>query len=150
MSSLRKFIALEACCPYHVCLFSHNITVVGLLNSLVQALCPHCWISSFQLPSGKRQIIVAGFLVGPLWLDPSGFLVGPLRFCFLMAKFRSPRLFLLKGNVCSLTRFLHDDIFWFLVGPVAFAFQRQFSPSLTPPRGSMTFFLFCLLPIESD
>ena len=61
---------------------SHNINVVDLLNSLAQALCPHCWTSSFQPPSGKCQIIVMGFLVGPLWLDPSGFLVGPLAFAF--------------------------------------------------------------------
>ena len=164
---LHFFVShLIASANFGTFVFSHNITVVGLLNSLAQALCPHCWISSFQPPSGKRPIIIVVgvfFLVGPLWLDPSPlpfkgeislpntilttqryFLVGPLVWFFWLDPFGwTPRLSLLKAKFHSLTRFLlHNDICGFLVGPLAFAFKRPFSPSLTPRRGSMTFFLF--------
>ena len=50
--------------------FSHNIYVEGLLNSLAQALCRHGWISSFA-PSPTNGIL----FVGPL-------AVGPLAFAF--------------------------------------------------------------------
>ena len=84
------------------------------------------------------------FLVGPLWLDPS-----PLPFKgeislpntilttqrYLRVFGWTPRICLLKAKFHSLTRFfLHNDICGFLVGPLAFAFKRPFSPSLTPRR----------------
>ena len=40
--------------------------LMGLLNSLAQALRRHSWISSFRTPSGKRQVVVVVIVVGPL------------------------------------------------------------------------------------
>ena len=44
--------------------FPTTFMLMGLLNSLAQALRRHSWISSFRTPSGKRQVIVV--VVGPL------------------------------------------------------------------------------------
>ena len=54
--------------------FSHNITVVGLLNSLAVSAFPS--IAGFPLsgpPRGNAPLLLFVFLVGPLWLDPSPF-----------------------------------------------------------------------------
>ena len=76
-----------------------TVGVVGLLNSLAQALCRHCWISSFRPPPVKRGIIVV-IIVGLFGWTPFGW---------------TPRLSLLKGkaNFHSLRPFsLHNDILY--------------------------------------
>ena len=94
--------------------FSHNITVVGLLNSLAQALCRHSWTSSFQPPTRKRQVVIIVvvdiFFGWTPWLDPS-----PLPFKFDIS---------LPNAILTTQRY-----FGVLVGPLALAFQRRdFAP----------------------
>ena len=46
---------------------STTFMLMGLLNSLAQALRRHSWISSFRIPSGKRHIVIVVIVVvGPL------------------------------------------------------------------------------------
>ena len=47
----------------HFLLFPTTFMLMGLLNSLAQALRRHSWISSFRTPSGKRHIIVVVIVV---------------------------------------------------------------------------------------
>ena len=54
--------------PLLFSIFPTTFMLMGLLNSLAQALRRHSWISSFRTPSGKRHIVVIVVIVvvGPL------------------------------------------------------------------------------------
>ena len=53
--------------------FSHNISCVGLLNSLARGACRHCWISPFPTPPRETAVVI---VVGSLG-------VGPLTNCYV-------------------------------------------------------------------
>ena len=77
------------------------MNVVGLLNSLAQALCLHSWISSFQPPPGNAKVIVVVVVV-------------VVRILFGW----TPRLRLSESTFRSLARLLvHNDILKFWLDP---------------------------------
>ena len=67
--------------------------LMGLLNSLAQALRRHSWISSFRTPSGKRQVVVVVVVVVVIVVGPHPRLVNKLTDFRALAPQRYTKIF---------------------------------------------------------